>query len=105
MSLVVRRLDPRLRSVMARNPTYAAVAPIRALVESLGPPISFRKLHGILNALEMQVEDGHFQRHAVARLCEAMLATAELYGLEEEDARRLEELTCGLISLVQDRGR
>jgi hypothetical protein len=89
---------------MARNRVYAAVKPIRELLESLGPPIAFRKLHGILNALEMQVEDGRFQKHAVTRLCEAMLATAELYEIDEETASRLESLTCGLIDLVQTGG-
>jgi hypothetical protein len=86
---------------MARNPVYAAVRPIREVVESLGEPIVYRKLHGILNALEMQVEDGRFQKHAVARLCEALLATAELYGVEEDAAGRLEEVACALIDLVQ----
>jgi len=86
---------------MARNRVYAAVKPIREVLESLGPPIAFRKLHGILNALEMQVEDGRFQKHAVTRLCEAMLATAELYDIDEEAASQLEELACGLIDLVQ----
>jgi hypothetical protein len=58
---------------------------------------------GIMNALEMQVEDGDYQRHAVARLCEALLATAELYDIPEDVRLRLEELICGLIDLVERR--
>lgn len=68
----------------ARSRAYAAVRPIRELLESLGPPIACRKLHGILNALEMQLEDGRFQVQAVTRLCEALLATAELYEIDDE---------------------
>jgi len=70
--------------VMARNVVHKAVEPIRELVDSLRPPIAFRKLHGVLNALEMQVEDGRYDRRAVARLCEALLATAALYAIDEE---------------------
>ena len=86
---------------MAQNPVQAAVQPIRQLLKSLGRPAAFRKLHGILNALEMQVEDGRFQKHAVARLCEALLATAELYPIDEEVARKLEQLSCAVVELVQ----
>jgi hypothetical protein len=89
---------------MARNQVSAQAGRIRELLESLGPPIVFRKLFGILNALEMQVEDGHYQRHAVARLCEALLATAELYDIPQEEGARLEGLACGMIELVEGRG-
>ena len=88
----------------ARGSLKTAVHEVRTLLESLGPPIAFRKLHGILNALEMQVEDGEYQRHAVARLCEALLATAELYDIPEGKAGRLEELTCGVIEQAERRG-
>jgi len=90
--------------VKVRGPLMTAVREVRELLESLGPPIAFRKLHGILNALEMQVEDGHYQRHAVARLCEALLASAELYEVPEDKAGRLEELTCGVIEQAERRG-
>jgi hypothetical protein len=88
---------------MARHPLLEAVRPLRQLVESLGPPIVYRKLHGILKALEMQVEDGHYQRHAVARLCEALLATAELYDIPEAVAGRLEESACRVIDVAEQR--
>jgi hypothetical protein len=48
----------------------------------------------------MQVEDGRFQKHAVARLCEALLATAELYPIDEEAAGELEQLACAVIELA-----
>jgi hypothetical protein len=81
----------------------AKVRQVRTLVDSLGPAIAFRKLHGILNALEMQVEDGDYQRHAVTRLCEALLATAELYNIPERLAGQLEEAVCSVVTLVEDR--
>jgi hypothetical protein len=86
---------------MAGKQVLVQVKQVRELLESLGPPISFRKMFGILNALEMQVEDGRYQRHAVARLCEALLATADLYDLPERATGRLEELACGMIDLVE----
>ena len=92
------------RSVMAAGKSLTArVKKVRELVDSLGPPVAFRKLHGVLNALEMQVEDGNYQRHAVTRLCEALLATAELYDIREDRARQLEEAACAVVTLVEDR--
>ncbi len=86
---------------MTNNPLLKQAGQIRKLLELLGPPIAFRKMFGILNALEMQVEDGKYQRHAVARLCEALLATAQFYDIPEDMAGRLEELACGMIDLVE----
>ena len=88
---------------MARNQLFLALKPIQKLIASLGPPIAFRKLNGILAALEIQVEDGHFQRHAVARLCEALLATRELYEIGEDATDRLEQLVCKVIELAESR--
>jgi hypothetical protein len=88
---------------MAGKSLTARVGKVRALVDSLGPPITVRKLHGILNALEMQVEDGNYQRHAVVRLCEALLATARLYTIPEHLAGQLEEAACSVVTLVEDR--
>ena len=87
---------------MKRNPVQDALKPISELLNSLGPRIRFRKLHGITNALEMQIEDRHYHKHAVTRLGEAMLATAELYGIDEQASLRLEGLVCKLIELAQD---
>jgi len=81
----------------------ARVKRVRELLTSLGPAVSFRKLYGILNALEMQIEDGKYQRHAVARLCEALLAAAEGYSIPDSIQTDLEEAACGVISVVLDR--
>ena len=76
---------------MKRNPVHDAMNPISELLNSLGPRIRFRKLHGISNALEMQVENRNYHKHAVTRLGETMLATAELFGIDEQAFSRLEE--------------
>jgi lactam utilization protein B len=88
--------------VAAKKSLMARVTALRDLVESFGPKILYRKLHGILNALEMKVEDGKHQRHAVVRLCEALLANAELHPLPETLVRRLEDATCAVATLVED---
>jgi hypothetical protein len=80
----------------------ARVKKLRQLVDSLGTAVAFRKLHGILDAMEMQVDDGNYRRHAVTRLCEALLATAELYDIPEAIARQIEEAACALVTLVED---
>jgi hypothetical protein len=88
---------------MADKQLMAEVEKLRKQVKALGSVRAFRKLHGVLKALEMQVEDGDYQRHAVARLCEALLATRELYCLPEEAARDLENTACKVVTLVEER--
>jgi hypothetical protein len=88
---------------MAGKSVIAKVKKLRQVVDSLGAAAAFRKIHIILEALEMQVDDGNYQRHAVTRLCEALLATAELYDLPERLARQLEDEACAVVTLVEDR--
>jgi hypothetical protein len=88
---------------MSAKSLMARVKKVRAIVDALGPEVSFRKLHAVLNALEMQVEDGDYQRHAVSRLCEALLATASLYDIPEGRAGQLEAAVCAVVTLVEDR--
>ena len=88
---------------MTDKSLVAKVKGVRELVDSLGSAVLFRKLHGVLNALEMQVEDLNYQRHAVARLCEALLATADLYDIPDVLGGQLEEAACAVVTLVEDR--
>ena len=88
---------------MARESVKSGVKRLREAVDSLGTPAEFRKLQAVLKALELQVDDGHHQRHAVTRLCEALLATAQLYDVPEELAGRLEETACAVVTLIEDR--
>jgi hypothetical protein len=88
--------------VMPRQSVKSGVKRLREAVDSLGTPAEFRKLHAVLKAMELQVDDGHHQRHAVTRLCEALLATAQLYDVPEEFAGKLEEAACAVVALVED---
>jgi hypothetical protein len=88
---------------MAGKSVTAKVKKLRQVIDSLGTQVSFRKLHSLLNALEMQVKGGNYQHHAVTRLCEALLATAESYDIPEELAGQLEEAACAVVALVEDR--
>ena len=87
---------------MSGKSVAARVKKLRQLVDSLGTAVAFRKLHGILDAMEMQVDDGNYRRHAVTRLCEALLATAELYDIPEAIAGKIEAAACALVTLVED---
>ena len=87
---------------MAGKSLTAKLRKLRQLVDSLGTQVAFRKLHSILIALEMQVDDGNFQCYAVTRLCEALLATVESYDIPEELAGQLEEAACAVVALVED---
>jgi len=86
----------------SRKSAMARVKKLRQLVDALGTARAYRKLHGILDALELQVDDGNYRSHAVTRLCEAFLATAELYDIPEAAARRMEGAACALVTLVED---
>jgi hypothetical protein len=88
---------------MARKSLKSEVKRLREAVDSLGTPVEFRKLQAILNALELQVDDGRYERHAVTRLCEALLATAQSYSVPEELAGKLEEAACAVVTLAEDR--
>jgi hypothetical protein len=88
---------------MARKSVKSAVKRLRQVVDSLRRPAEFGKLQAVLSALELQVDDGDYHRHAVTRLCEALLATAQLYSVPEEVAGKLEEAACAVVALVEDR--
>ena len=87
---------------MPRQSVKSGVKRLREAVDSLGTPVEFRKLQAVLRALELQVDDGHHARHAVTRLCEALLATAQSYDVPEELAGILEEAACAVVALVED---
>ena len=63
---------------MPRESVKSGAKRLREAVDYLGTPAEFRKLQAILKALELEVDDGRHQRHAVTGLCEALLATAKL---------------------------
>ncbi len=90
---------------MKKKPLLERINRIRAFLEPMGPGILSRKMCGIVDALEVQVEDGQYARHAVVRLGEALLATAEFNGMSTEKFDRLEKMVCDLIDVVERAGR
>jgi hypothetical protein len=61
-----------------------ALGDLRAVVASLGAPIAFRKLYGILNAMEMHVEETPYSVEALQHLGKALEATARLYRIDQQ---------------------
>jgi hypothetical protein len=66
-----------------------ALDEVRAVVASFGAPIAFRKLYGILNALEMHVEETPYSVEALQHLGEALEATARLYRIDQQQSTTL----------------
>ena len=66
-----------------------ALDEVRAVVASLGAPIAFRKLYGILNAMEMHVEETPYSVEALQHLGKALEATARLYRIEHQKSTQL----------------
>ena len=64
---------------------------IRAVVASFGAPIAFRKLYGILNAMEMHVEESPYSVEALQHLGKAVEATARLYQGDQKKHTQLEK--------------
>src|SRR5215831_1434041 len=58
-----------------------ALDEVRAVVASFGAPLSFRKLYGLLNAMEMYVEETPYSVEALQHLGKAIEATARLYQI------------------------
>jgi hypothetical protein len=66
-----------------------ALDAVRAVVASFGAPVSFRKLYGILNAMEMHVEETPYSVEALQHLGQALEATARLYQVDEPQSTQL----------------
>jgi hypothetical protein len=67
-----------------------ALEAVRAVVASFGAPIAFRKLYGILNAMEMHVEQTPYSVEALQHLGKALEATARLYQVDQQKHAQLE---------------
>ena len=61
-----------------------ALDDVRAVVASFGAPIAFRKLYGLLNAMEMHVEEKPYSVEALQHLGKALEATARLYKVDQQ---------------------
>ena len=62
---------------------------VRAVVASFGAPIAFRKLYGLLNAMEMHVEETPLSVEALQHLGKALEATARLYRIDQQQSTTL----------------
>jgi hypothetical protein len=66
-----------------------ALDDVRAVVASFGSPLVFRKLYGILNAMEMHVEETPYSVEALQHLGKALEATARLYQVDQQQSTTL----------------
>ena len=67
-----------------------ALEAVRAVVASFGAPIVFRKLYGILNAMEMHVEETPYSVEALQHLAKVLEATVRLYQVDQKKHAQLE---------------
>ena len=77
-----------------------ALDAVRAVVASFGAPIAFRKLYGLLNAMEMQVEETPYSVEALQHLGKALEATARLYQVDQQGQTRLDRAVTAFLSKV-----
>jgi hypothetical protein len=66
-----------------------ALDDVRAVVTSFGAAIAFRKLYGLLNAMEMHVEETPYSVGALQHLGKALEATARLYQIDQQKHTQL----------------
>jgi hypothetical protein len=77
-----------------------ALDAVRAVVASFGAPIAFRKLYGILNAMEMHVEETPYSVEALQHLGKALEATVRLYQGDQQGQTRLDRAVTAFLSTV-----
>ena len=78
-----------------------ALEAVRAVVASFGAPIAFRKLYGILNAMEMHVEETPYSVEALQHLGKAIEATARLYQVDQPKRIQLETALATFLRKVE----
>ena len=78
-----------------------ALRDVRRVIEPLGPAIRFRKLYSVLNAMEMQVEDGKYRSEAVVRLGDALRETAVFYGVDSAVQSRIAHAIVAFMQKLQ----
>ena len=78
-----------------------ALDTVRAVVASFGAPIAFRKLYGLLNAIEMHVEETPYSVEALRHLWKALEATARLYQVDQQGRAQLEKALATFLRTVE----
>ena len=74
---------------------------VRTVVASFGAPLLFRKLYGILNAMEMHVEETPYSVEALQHLGKALEATARLYRVDQPKSTQLARALATFLSKVE----
>src|SRR5215468_1410246 len=77
-----------------------ALDAVRAVVASFGAPLAFRKLYGILNAMEMHVEETPYSVEALQHLGKALEATTRLYQVDQKKYAQLERASATFLHKV-----
>src|SRR5439155_6060120 len=67
-----------------------ALDAVRAVVASFGAPLLFRKLYGILNAMEMHAEETPYSMEALQHLGKALETTARLSQVDQQGQTQLD---------------
>ena len=78
-----------------------ALDAVRSVVASFGAPIAFRKLYGILNAMEMQVEETPYSVETLQHLGKALEATARLCQIDQQQSTKLTGALATSLSKVE----
>src|SRR5262249_6286611 len=78
-----------------------ALVDVQAVVASFGAPLAFRKLYGLLNAMEMHVEETPYSVEALQHLGKALEATARLYQVDQQKHTQLEKALATFLSKVE----
>ena len=78
-----------------------AIDAVRSVVASFGAPIAFRKLYGILNAMEMHVEETPYSVEALQHLGKALEVTARLYQVDQPKRTQLEKALATFLRKVE----
>jgi hypothetical protein len=58
---------------------------------------------GVMNAIEMQIEDGQYRHEAVVHLGDALLETAKFYGLSPAVQTQLEDAFSAFLTYCKKR--
>ena len=77
-----------------------ALDAVRAVVASFGAPLLFRKFSGILNAMEMHVEETPLSVEALQHLGKALEATARLYRIDQPKSTQLARVLATFLCTV-----
>jgi hypothetical protein len=78
-----------------------ALEAVRTVVASFGAPLLFRKLYGILNAMEMHVEETPYSVEALQHLGNALEATTRLYRIDQQKHIQLTRALATFLSKVE----